>query len=176
MKRVNIPLLSVIISLLSFPIYVNALSTDRAQAIDIQADKLDIDDAQHISIYQGNVEMHQGSLHIIADKIVFFFDSNNDLLRLEIEGSPASLKQLSDKNQKLTGSARKIIYTDNQLLLNLEGEARFNSDRDTIEGDWISVNTDTDALRAGSKKGENRVRMLIQPKNLTGTANPSLPK
>ena len=173
MKQANRLFLSLFISVLMYPLTAFALSTDRTQPIDIQADKLDIDEAQHISIYQGNVEMHQGSLHIVADKIVFYFDNDNNLQRLEIEGKPATLKQLNDRNQKVSGSARKIIYTDNQLLLNLEGDALFNSDRDTIEGDWISVNTDTEALKAGSKKGENRVRMLIQPKNQPGTINPS---
>jgi len=173
MKQANRLFLSLFISALMYPLTAFALSTDRTQPIDIQADKLDIDEAQHISIYQGNVEMHQGSLHIVADKIVFYFDNDNNLQRLEIEGKPATLKQLNDRNQKVSGSARKIIYTDNQLLLNLEGDALFNSDRDTIEGDWISVNTDTEALKAGSKKGENRVRMLIQPKNQPGTINPS---
>jgi len=173
MKQANRLFLSLYISVLMYPLTAFALSTDRTQPIDIQADKLDIDEAQHISIYQGNVEMHQGSLHIVADKIVFYFDNDNNLQRLEIEGKPATLKQLNDRNQKVSGSARKIIYTDNQLLLNLEGDALFNSDRDTIEGDWISVNTDTEALKAGSKKGENRVRMLIQPKNQPGTINPS---
>ena len=173
MKQANRLFLSLFISVLMYPLTAFALSTDRAQPIDIQADKLDIDEAQHISIYQGNVEMHQGSLHIVADKIVFYFDNDNNLQRLEIEGKPATLKQLNDRNQKVSGSARKIIYTDNQLLLNLEGDALFNSDRDTIEGDWISVNTDTEALKAGSKKGENRVRMLIQPKNQPGTINSS---
>ena len=173
MKQANRLFLSLFISVLMYPLTAFALSTDRTQPIDIQADKLDIDEAQHISIYQGNVEMHQGSLHIVADKIVFYFDNDNNLQRLEIEGKPATLKQLNDRNQKVSGSARKIIYTDNQLLLNLEGDALFNSDRDTIEGDWISVNTDTEALKAGSKKGENRVRMLIQPKNQPGTINSS---
>ena len=173
MDRAKLLFLPLLISLFLYPLAALALTTDRAQPIDIQADKLDIDEGQHISIYQGNVEMHQGSLHIVADKIVFYFDNENNLQRLEIEGSPATLKQLNDRNQKVSGSARKIIYTENQLLLNLEGEARFNTDRDTLEGDWISVNTDTEALKAGSKKGENRVRMLIQPKNQPGTVTTS---
>lgn len=171
MSRVNRALTAAFITLLTYPLLGKALSTDRNQPIDIEADKLDIDDARHISIYQGNVEMRQGSLHIRADKIIFHFTPQNDMERLEIEGSPAILNQLDDSNLPISGSAYKIIYTDNQLLLNLEGDARFRSNRDTIEGEWITVNTDTSALKAGSKKGENRVRMLIQPKTNSPTAN-----
>ena len=152
--------------LLCLPLTGFALSTDKNQPINIEADKLDIDDSQHISIYQGNVKMKQGSLHIEADKIIFHFTDNNDLQKLEIEGSPATLTQLNDKNEPVSGRARNIIYTENQLLLKLMGDARFQSEADTIDGEWITINTNTDALKAGSKKGENRVRMIIQPKNV----------
>ncbi len=160
-------ILAILVSVLSFPLASLALSTDKDQAIDIIADSLEIDDSKHISIYQGNVDMRQGSLHIKADKIEFYFTADNDLDRLEIEGSPATLKQLNDLNEPVSGSARKIIYSDNQLLLKLTGDANFISVKDSIKGEWITVNTTTDALKAGSKKGKNRVRMLIQPKNST---------
>ena len=174
MSPVNRIVAAACITLLTYPLPGKTLSTDRNQPINIEADRLDIDDARHISIYQGNVEMQQGSLHIRADKIIFHFTAENDMERLEIEGSPATLKQLDDSNLPISGSAHKIIYTDNQLLLNLQGDARFRSNRDTIEGEWISVNTDTDSVKAGSKKGENRVRMLIQPKDTSST--PGTPK
>lgn len=167
MRPANIQRLLVIIALLGAPLSSWSLSSDRDQPINIEADRLDIDDSQHISIYQGNVDMRQGSLHIRADKIIFHFNAENDLQRLEIEGSPATLDQLNDNNEEISGSAKNIIYTDNQLLLKLSGDAKFRSVLDTIEGEWIDINTGTDALKAGSKKGESRVRMLIQPKNST---------
>ena len=55
---------AVLCVLLCYPLVGLTLSTDRNQPIDIQADKLDINDKQHISIYQGHVVMRQGSLHI----------------------------------------------------------------------------------------------------------------
>lgn len=165
MNRVKTSIRALLLSLLSFPLTGLALSTDRDQPIDIQADKLIIDDSQHISIYQGNVDMRQGSLHIQADKIVFHFTAQNKLQRMEIEGSPATLNQLNDRNEAVSGAAKKIIYTDDLLLLKLHGDARFQNNADTIESEWITINTNTDALEAGSMQGESRVRMLIQPKN-----------
>lgn len=150
--------------LLVSPLTAYSLSSDRDQQINIEADQLDMDDTQHISIYQGNVEMRQGSLHIQADKIVLHFTPQNNLERLEIEGSPATLQQLTDQNEPISGSALHIIYSDNQLLLKLSGDAHFNSGKDSIDSEWITINTDTDAIRAGSIKGRNRVRMLINPK------------
>ena len=162
---------ALLFALLCTPLTGLALSSDRSKPIDIQADKLNINDNQHISIYQGNVVMRQGSLHIQADKITFRFNQKNDLQRLEIEGSPATLKQLNNKNEPVSGTAQKITYTDNQLLLELTGNAQFNSNSDTIESEWITINTETEALKAGSPEGDSRVRMLIQPKNTQGTQN-----
>ncbi|MCP4075682.1 MAG: lipopolysaccharide transport periplasmic protein LptA [Gammaproteobacteria bacterium] len=153
-------------TLLTHSISGHALSTDKNQPINVEADKLEIDESRHISTYQGNVKMEQGTLHIEADKIVFYFTNTNEILRLEIEGSPATLKQLNDKNEPIAGKARKIIYTENQLLLKLMGNAHFKSNTDSIDGEWININTNTETLQAGSTKGENRVRMIILPKNI----------
>jgi len=152
-------------TLLTHPISGYTLSTDRSQPINIEADNLEIDDSRHVSTYQGNVKMQQGSLHIQADKIVFYFTDKNEIQRLEVEGSPATLNMLNDKNEPISGKARKIIYTENQLLLKLMGDAHFQSNSDSIDGEWININTSTEALQAGSTKGENRVRMIIQPNN-----------
>ncbi len=168
MKTVKIYLSLFLLAWLAMPSPASALSSDRNQAINITADKLDIDDSKHISIYQGNVVMVQGSLHIKADKITLRFNAQNELQRLEIEGRPATLRQTTDKQQQISGSARKIIYSDHQLKLKLSGDARFVSDQDSIESEWITINTDTDAINAGGVTGKDRVRMLIQPK--TGAA------
>ncbi len=165
MNRVSRFSLALLIILLSYSQTGLTLSTDRDQPINVQADQLDIDDNLHISTYQGNVEMHQGSLYIKADTIVFQFDDKNDLLHLEIKGSPATLNQLNDKNEVVSGSAKHIIYTDKLLLLKLNGDAQLKTNGDSIESEWITLNTQTDALKAGNTKGDNRVRMLIQPKN-----------
>ncbi len=162
--RLASTLLMALAALAASPL-ASALSSDRNQPIDIVADSLQIDDSKHLSIYQGNVDMRQGSLHIKADRIELHFDENNDLLRLHITGAPATLKQLSDNNEPVSGSAREIVYSDNQLKLKLTGDARFVSNKDSIDSEWIIINTDTDAINAGSIEGKNRVRMQIQPGN-----------
>jgi lipopolysaccharide export system protein LptA len=165
MKTVKLLCALLLPALMLVPLPASALSSDRNQPIDIIADKLQIDDAKHVSIYQGNVDMRQGSLHIKADRVELYFNAQNELLRLEIEGEPATLKQTSDAGEPVSGSAKHIIYSDNQLQLKLSGDARFISNKDSIDSEWITINTDTDAINAGSIKGKNRVRMLIQPKN-----------
>jgi lipopolysaccharide export system protein LptA len=45
-----------------------ALPDDREQPIHISADKALRDEKQGVTIYSGNVQMNQGSMHIEADK------------------------------------------------------------------------------------------------------------
>lgn len=147
-----------------FPMLTMALPTDRDQPIHIEADKLEIDDNRHMSVYEGNVSMQQGSLDIKADRIVLHFDANKNLQWLEISGTPAIFNQLNARQQPISGSAQHMKYHEQQSLLEMNGNARFKSDKDTLESDTISINTQTEAMQAGDPQGKSRVRMLIQPR------------
>jgi lipopolysaccharide export system protein LptA len=156
------PTLLLLLSL--FAMQALALPSDRDQPIQIEADKLEIDDSKNISVYEGNVRMQQGSLDIKADRIILHFDTDRNLERLDITGTPAIFKQLNARKQPISGSAQQMEYYEQQSLLEMKGEARFKSENDTLESEAISINTETEAIQAGDPQGKSRVRMLIQPK------------
>jgi len=168
MQTVNTGSLLLLVLLMGYPLFGFALSSDREQAINIEADNLNIDDNRNISVYQGNVKMQQGSLHIKAEKIIFHFSTEKELDSLEISGNPATFNQMTDNNEAVSGSARKIIYSDNQLLLKLSGKANFQSDKDTIESEWITMSKTNSSRLPVLTVCKDRVRMLIQPKNALG--------
>jgi lipopolysaccharide export system protein LptA len=150
------------------------LAGDRQQAIHIESDRLEIDERRRQSLYRGHVEMRQGSLRIRADQIRFLFDADNNLLRLEIEGQPASFEQTTDQGQTLRGSARRILYHSPGAILELSGKARLENGGDVVESERIRYNIESNALEAGkpdragdsgNPDGEDhRVRMVIQPR------------
>lgn len=160
--------ISVLLLALCVSLPLLALGTDREKPINIEADKLEIDESRHISIYRGNVHLQQGSLQIEADSITLHFDQHNELQWLEIKGAPARFQQLNDQQQQLNGSALEINYHQAESLMEMHGDARFLSDKDSIESEQIRINTSTNALQAGDSEGKGRVRMLIQPKQVTG--------
>ena len=92
---------------------------------------------------------------------MFHFNANNEILFLEINGSPARFKQLNDDGEPINGNAAYMKYIDSESRLELQGDARLLIAEDRIESDQIIVNTETNALQAGN--GSDRVRMLIQP-------------
>ncbi len=151
------------------------LPEDRNQPIHIESDRLEIDENRHQSSYSGHVRMQQGSLSIEADRILFIFDANNDLIRLEIDGQPARFEQTGDQGQPLRGQALRIIYRNREALLELTGQARLENGRDLIESERIHYNMDNNALEAGAPEStENgRVRMVIQPGNTSPPATES---
>jgi lipopolysaccharide export system protein LptA len=150
--------------LLLLPAQLWALANDRDQPIEVEADSLELGESENISIYQGNVKLVQGSLEISADRLVIHFNDNNDLTLMEMIGAPATLRQLDDERQEMRGQATQINYLETESVLELLGQARFIHGGDIIESDKIRINTENNAIQAGSSEPDQRVKMLIQPR------------
>ena len=149
---------------LFIPTSLLALSTDRSQPIEVEADSLEIKDSENISIYSGNVRLNQGSLALQSDRLVIYFNDQNELELMELTGSPATFRQLNDQQQEMIGQADRLEFREAESTLILLGNARFTLRGDTIESNRISVNTDNESIQAGSSSSDDRVKMLIQPK------------
>jgi len=150
--------------LLLLPCQLWALSTDRDKPIEVEADELEVREQERISIYLGNVNLVQGSLEINADRVVLHFNEANELILMEMTGTPATLRQLDDKQQEMWGEAKRIDYTQSDSMLILRDSAHLSHAGDTIESDLIRINTLNSSLQAGSIESDQRVKMLIQPK------------
>ena len=141
-----------------------ALSTDSEQPIAVEADNLEIRDTENISIYEGNVSLVQGSIKITSDRLVIHFNDANDLTLMEMTGAPARFRQLDDQGEEMLGEARRINYLENESLLELIEQARFSHAGDTIQSNRIRINTENNSIQAGGAQSEERVKMLIQPR------------
>jgi lipopolysaccharide export system protein LptA len=141
-----------------------ALATDREQPIEIEADELEVRELERVSIYLGNVVLVQGSLEINADRLVIHFNEANELTLMEMTGNPATLRQLDDNQQELWGEAMRIDYTQSKSLLELRDSALIKQAGDVVESELIRINTETSSLQAGGTDSDERVKMLIQPR------------
>ena len=155
--------------LLLLPCQLWALATDADQPIEIEADELEVREQERVSIYLGNVKLVQGSLEINADRIVIHFNELNELTIMEMTGAPATLRQLDENQQEIWGEARQIDYTQTKSLLELREDARFTHAGDVIESELIRINTLNSSLQAGSTESDQRVKMLIQPRQDSAT-------
>ena len=150
--------------LLLLPLRLLALSSDSEQPISVEADTLEVREQENISIYQGNVSLIQGSLKIHSQRLVIHFNDARELLLMEMTGTPARFQLLDDQQREMRGHALSINYTQSKSLLELIDNARFSHAGDSIEGNLIRVNTETNSIQAGSSDSDQRVKMLLQPK------------
>ncbi len=150
--------------LILLPLQLQALSSDSEQPIAVEADKLEVRDGEKISIYEGNVSLVQGSLQIQSDRLVIHFGEAGVLMLMEMTGNPARFRQLDDEQQELVGEAAQIDYLESESTLELRGNAKFRHAGDSIESNLIRINTENNAIRAGSSQPDERVKMLIRPK------------
>ena len=139
-----------------------ALVGDSEQPISVEADSLEVREAENVSIYKGNVILVQGSLKIQSDRLVIHFNEARELALMEMTGSPARFRRLDDDRNEIRGNARQIDYTQSNTLLELRGDAQFSQAGDIIEGELIRINIQTNNIEAGGGKPDERVKMLIQ--------------
>lgn len=163
--------------LLFIPLTSQALSSDRDQPINLEADHANIDDLKGISIYTGNVILTQGSMVIKSSKLTLYNNKNNELEKAVAVGTDkklATFKQRPEgKDQDLKARSKTMIYFLNKEKIHLLKKAYVWQAGDTFSGDKIIYDTKHETVIASSIKSKNgqsvssggRVRVTIQPKS-----------
>ena len=178
-SRIKVVLSHLLLSFILFfmPVSLMALSSDRDQPINLEADSADIDDIKGISIYTGNVILTQGSMIIKSHKLTLYTDKNNELEKAVAVGTKkklATFKQRPEgKDKDLRARAITMIYYLNQDKIHLLKQAYVWQAGDTFSGDKIIYDTKNETVVASSIKNKNgkpvsnaaRVRVTIQPKS-----------
>ncbi len=157
---------------------VQALSTDKDQPIEVEADGMEIDEGKGVTTYRGNVEVVQGSIRLKADT-VYIFQSAGNTDRLEAEGKPVYFRQRPDgKQEDVRGHASRIEYNTNSELLYMVGDAvLFPGDGHKLTSQRITYDRVKAVMKAGAavshgKKPEKsgRVKTVLAPRKKSTTA------
>lgn len=141
-----------------------ALSSDRNQPLQIDADQAEIDQQSGISIYRGNVRLSRGSMLLIADELVVSQVGGHVSL-VTATGSPASYRQLSDKQQDVRANALRMEYHVQNGQLLLIKQAELHQDANVFASERIIYDSITDRVNAGADAAspQDRVHITIQP-------------
>lgn len=144
---------------------VAALPADREQAIYIDADSVEIDDAKGVSVYRGNVQYTQGTTRLTADKATVYFE-NKKIKELVATGEPAQYRtRPKGKTADMIAEALTIKYhadTDNYEFLD---KAHLWHDGNEFFGAYIAYDARQDTVNAhNGKSGKGRVHVIIQPR------------
>lgn len=155
-----------------------AETADRSKPVQIEADRVRLDDAKKVAVYQGNVILIQGSLKIQADQIDIRQDGKGFVSGVAL-GAPVTFRQKLDRSEEyVEGQASKVEYDAGQDLFKMTGSASLRRGQDEIHGNLITYDMRSGQYRAeGSVPGvgQGRVRAVIRPPAGTAEKAPAQP-
>lgn len=151
---------------------VQAEKADREMPIHIESDRMSVDDAKHVSVFEGKVELMQGSLRVIAEKLVVTDDGAGNKFGVAT-GHLASFRQKRDgTNEYVEGEAERIEYDTHSETVNFFVNAHVKRAQDEVRGDHITYSTQTENFRVSGTPSSGRVSATIQPKSKDSAAAP----
>ena len=138
---------------------------DRDKPMHLEANQLSIDDIKQISVFEGKVQLTQGTMIVNADKIVVVQDKEG-FKHGTATGQPASFRQKRDNaSGYVEGYGERIEYDTQTASIEFFGQARLKQDQDEVRGEHITYNSRTEVFQVNGTSNKGRVRAIIQPKN-----------
>jgi len=158
-----------------------AEKADRDKPMQIEANRMSSDDAARITIFEGNVILTQGTIRVLAHRIVVHQDADG-FQYATATGKPVHFRQKTDASdgqpaEWINGEADRIEIDDRNQKVELFDHAWVTRGQDKVEGQYIFVDERSQyfSVKAGrdGTPGTGRVHAVLQPK--TGPAAPSKP-
>lgn len=148
-----------------------AEKADKEKPINLEADRVSIDDAKKVSVFEGNVVLTQGTLVIRADRMVVREDAQG-FNHGTAYGNPVKFRQKRDGvDEYIEGEALRVEYDGRVEKLQLFNRAHLKRGADEVRGSYISYDQPTEVFNAvgslddgSGKPAPGRVRAIIQPK------------
>jgi len=164
--------LAVWIALAFFCLPVQAERADRDKPTNIEADKLQYDDAKQVTVFTGSVVLTKGTIVIRGDRLVLqqFPEGAQHAVAV---GKRASFRQKRDgMEQVINGFANQIEYDSRTETLKLTGDGLIKRLEcevaiDEITGGVIVYNAQSEQFTVDGKApgdSSGRVRIIIQPR------------
>lgn len=139
-----------------------ALESDREQPIELSADSVDIDESKGMSIYRGDVDLRQGTMHLQAD-VVTVHQIKRKPTKIIAEGRPVKFRQDTEKGEVIKGRAKRAEYEVNSENLLMIGDAVLIQGKDSMRSDRIVYDRVKSVVKAGAAaKGKQRVHISIE--------------
>ena len=158
--------------LLLAPVATWGLESDRSQPIHIEADKATLSEQGEKSIYEGNVQLRQGTLRLQGNRMTVYL-ANKQVDRITLTGEPATLQQRpNDQDADQHAEADSIEYSATDERVVLLGNARiWQSGDEEFRSERIVFNLKDNTVNAGGNNSQDRVHITLQPKNKQATDN-----
>ena len=157
-------------ALLALPTSALAERADRDQPVNIEADRVMVDDRSKTHTFEGNVILTQGSLSIRGERLVVMQGADGFETGIATGGRDglAHFRQKREGvDEYVEGEAVRIEYDTRSEQAKLFERAMVRSGGDEVRGDYIEYDALTEQYAARSQRSagsDGRVRAVIQPR------------
>jgi len=148
-----------------------ALDSDGDQPINIEADSATYDEGKGETVYIGNVHTTQGSLDVLADKMIVYQKSGKTE-KVVAFGNPAKIKQTPQPGKPdWHGTGQRAEYfPDTGILILYDNALAWQGDKpdtsDRVASDRIEYDSRKSLMKAGTPSGgSRRVHVTLQPES-----------
>ncbi len=169
---------------LCWPVAVHAEKADREKPVNVQSDRVTVDDVKQLTLFEGRVELTQGTMVIRGERMELRQDKAGFKYGT-VWGKQAYFKQKRDGTPELIeGWGERIEYDGRADKVQLFTRAAMKKGDGEVAGDYISYDASTEffqVIGGGAKAAtvnnpEGRVRTVLQPKpKVSGVASPASP-
>jgi lipopolysaccharide export system protein LptA len=168
--------------LLSFS--VCAEKTDREKPINVEADRVSLDDIKKVQVFEGNVVLIQGTMQLRTSKLVVTQDADGFQKGVATGGQNglARFRQKHDgKDEYIEGEAEEIVHDARSEKTEFVARAWVKSGQDEVKGYYISYEAPTEKYlvtnggKPATGQSQARVRATIQPKSKPVSEDPAEP-
>lgn len=170
----------------------SAEKADREKPINLEADRISMDDVKKVQVFEGNVVLTQGTLQIKTSKLVVTQDADGFQKGVAIGGANglARFRQKREgRDEYIDGEAERIEHDARDEKTEFFVRAWVKSGLDEVRGNYIFYDALTEKYLVTNSRGETkeatgtaqaRVRAIIQPKGKnapseSGKAEPAKP-
>lgn len=184
LKTTALPLACALFLLTAFG-SANAETADRSKPIEINADNFQGDEVQQVAIYTGRVEVHQGTLEILGDKLTVTI-SPEGYRTITVTGNPVRMKERRDPKtpgveEWVHASSLAAVYEEQKDVITLTELAKLARSenglvKDSSAGEKIVYNLRTARSRVEGAVVEgkrNRVSTVLAPRKQGNQAAPA---
>jgi lipopolysaccharide export system protein LptA len=168
--------LALTLGLLAAPA-AQAEQADRNKPVNLEADRVTVDETKQTATFEGNVVLTQGTLTIRGDRMIVQQDADGFKTGTAY-GNLASFRQKREGiDEYAEGYAERIEYDSKADKVQMFNRAYLKKGLDEVRGNYISYDIASEFFRVtggGKQAGtpgnpDGRVRAIIQPKS---TAKP----
>ncbi|PRY66147.1 lipopolysaccharide export system protein LptA [Vreelandella songnenensis] len=154
-------------ALFALAVPLSAAAQTSQAPVEVEADRLDLDQRAGTAVYSGNVDIRQGEMQLRGERVEIQRNDAGELSLVTATGERAYLRnQQQGQETPIEGWARRVIYHVAERRVELIDQAELIQGGDTFNGGRLEYFLDREVVQARSDVSGSepqRIRMTLQP-------------